>query len=97
MTEQIFFLSRGTIGSSRIPLSATHESAKLPLAIKENDVEYQFHRVVMFSRLLGSYPHSYELILSEAMIDICPLLRGEIWAALLQVKVIDSSFDQIHF
>jgi TBC domain-containing protein kinase-like protein len=64
-----------------------HESAKLPLAIKENDVEYQFHRTILFSRLLEGYPHSRERIISEATIDICPLLRGEIWAAILGVKV----------
>ena len=64
-----------------------HESAKLPLAIKEKDVEYQFHRTIIFSRLLESYPFSAKLILSEATTDICPLLRGEIWAALLGVKV----------
>lgn len=67
--------------------SSMHESAKLPLAIKEKDVEYQFHRVIMFSRLLESYPHSLKLIVSEAMVDVCPLLRGEIWAAVLGVKV----------
>ena len=64
-----------------------HDSAKLPLAIKEKDVEYQFHRLVLFSRLLESYPYSQPRIVAEALLDICPLLRGEIWAALLGVKV----------
>ena len=63
------------------------DTAKLPLAIKENDVEYQFHRVVMYSRLLESYPHSQALIQKEASTDISPLRRGEIWAALLDVNV----------
>ncbi len=63
------------------------ESSQLPLAIKEKGVEYQFHRAIIFSRLLESYPFSTELILSEAVIDICPLLRGEIWAAILRIKV----------
>lgn len=71
----------------RFPL---HDSAKLPLAIKEKDVEYQFHRLVLFSRLLESYPYSRPRIISEALLDVCPLLRGEIWAALLGVKVATS-------
>ena len=69
--------------------SAQHESARLPLVIKEKDVEYQFHRLVLFSRLLESYPYSRERIISEAIIDICPLVRGDVWAALLGVKVHD--------
>ena len=50
-------------------------------------MEYQFHRAIIFSRLLESYPYSAKLILSEAVVDICPLLRGEIWAAILGVRV----------
>lgn len=105
----------GPLPSSKRP----HDSAKLPLAIKEKDVEYQvehyskstinsillytlsayysvlelvfllfqFHRVVIFSRLLESYPYSRDRIISEALTDVCPLVRGEVWAALLGVKV----------
>ena len=48
---------------------------------------FQFHRVVTFSRLLESYPYSRDHIISEALTDVCPLVRGEVWAALLGVKV----------
>ena len=51
------------------------------------DGSLQFHRVVIFSRLLESYPFSRDRIISEAHTDICPLVRGEVWAALLGVKV----------
>ena len=51
------------------------------------DGSLQFHRVVAFSRLLESYPFSRDRIISEAHTDICPLVRGEVWAALLGVKV----------
>jgi len=64
-----------------------HDTAKLPLAIKEKDVEYQFHRIIMFSRLLESYPHSGGPIQKEAAVDVCPLRRGEIWGAMLGVTV----------
>lgn len=29
------------------------ESSTLPLIIREKDIEYQFHRIVLFDRLLG--------------------------------------------
>ena len=64
-----------------------HESTKLPLAIREKDIEYQFHRVVVFSRLLEGYPFSRGRILEEALVDVCPLYRGDIWAAMLGIKV----------
>ncbi|ALC49732.1 CG4041 [Drosophila busckii] len=58
---------------------------QLPLLIRERDIEYQFQRVRLFTRLLQGYPHSAELMQREAAIDIPPLLRGPIWAALLGV------------
>lgn len=64
-----------------------HESTKLPLAIREKDIEYQFHRVVVFSRLMEGYPFSRGRVLEEALVDVCPLYRGEIWAAMLGIKV----------
>ena len=67
--------------------SPVHESTKLPLAIRERDVDYQFHRVVKFSRLLEGYPFTQGRVVQEALVDVCPLYRGDIWAALLGVKV----------
>lgn len=57
----------------------------LPLVIRERDTEYQFHRVVLFRRLLQGYPHTRALIEAEAHRDIPPLMRGHVWACLLGV------------
>jgi hypothetical protein len=46
--------------------------------------------LILFSRLLESYPYSQLRVVAEALLDVCPLLRGEIWAALLGVKVTNS-------
>uniref|UniRef100_A0A1B0AHB8 TBC domain-containing protein kinase-like protein n=1 Tax=Glossina pallidipes TaxID=7398 RepID=A0A1B0AHB8_GLOPL len=58
---------------------------QLPLVIREKDIEYQFYRVRLFSKLLTGYPYTAELIRNEAAIDIPPLLRGPIWSCLLDV------------
>lgn len=47
----------------------------------------QFHRVVLFERLLKAYPYKQQQILQEARVDIPPLFRAHIWAALLHVEV----------
>ncbi|XP_059617401.1 TBC domain-containing protein kinase-like protein [Phlebotomus argentipes] len=57
----------------------------LPLVIREKDTEYQFHRVVLFRRLLKGYPFTRDLIMAEAQKDIPPLLRGQVWACVLGV------------
>ena len=44
--------------------------------------------MVVFTRLLESYPHSRTRIMSEAVVDVCPLVRAEVWAAILGVKVL---------
>ncbi|XP_023017738.2 TBC domain-containing protein kinase-like protein [Leptinotarsa decemlineata] len=64
----------------------SYDATGLPLIIKERDPEYQFQRVILLRRLLHGYPFTRDLILKEAEKDIPPLLRGEIWAALLNVK-----------
>lgn len=61
------------------------DAASLPLVIREKDTEYQFRRVVLNDRLLKGYPFKKAAILKEAHKDIPPLLRGEIWAVLLEV------------
>ncbi|XP_030758125.1 TBC domain-containing protein kinase-like protein [Sitophilus oryzae] len=63
-----------------------YDATGLPLVIKEKDPEYQFHRIILFRRLLHGYPFTKDLIIEEAQKDIPPLLRGEIWAALLNVN-----------
>ncbi|XP_050296963.1 TBC domain-containing protein kinase-like protein isoform X2 [Anthonomus grandis grandis] len=63
-----------------------YDATGLPLVIKERDPEYQLHRVILLRRLLHGYPFTKEFIINEAEEDIPPLLRGEIWAALLNIR-----------
>lgn len=72
------------------------DTADLPLTIRETTVDYQFHRIVLFQRLLEGYPYTRDRIIREARIDIPPLLRGKIWAALLGVQGdIQGTYDAI--
>lgn len=61
------------------------EMETLPLVIRERDTEYQFHRVLLFTKLLKGYPYTRGRIILESETDIPPPLRGEIWACLLGV------------
>ncbi|KAK5650705.1 hypothetical protein RI129_001734 [Pyrocoelia pectoralis] len=65
---------------------SSYDAEQLPLVIREKDPEYQFHRVILLRRLLHGYPHTRDLIITESIKDIPPLLRGKIWAALLNVR-----------
>lgn len=73
------------IHSPRFAVNYGKEMEKLPLIIRERDTEYQFYRVVLFTRLLKGYPFTRELIVCEAQKDVPPFLRGHIWACLLGV------------
>lgn len=63
------------------------DAQKLPLNIRERDLLYQFHRVVLFDRLLKGYPHTKTMLVREARNDIPPLYRPSIWSAILDVQV----------
>jgi len=43
--------------------------------------------VILFERLLKAYPYKRQQILQEARVDIPPLFRAHVWAALLHVEV----------
>ncbi|KAF9114141.1 hypothetical protein BGX27_011569 [Mortierella sp. AM989] len=58
---------------------------KVPLSIREKDLGYQYQRLSMFTDLLLQYPASRAEILHHSKIDIPPLLRGKVWAAILGV------------
>ncbi|ORZ19556.1 rab-GTPase-TBC domain-domain-containing protein [Absidia repens] len=60
-------------------------SNKLPLFLREQDVNYQFRRQALFSALLQQYPASKKELIHHAKVDIPPLLRGKVWAAILGV------------
>ncbi|CAF1149659.1 unnamed protein product [Adineta ricciae] len=57
-----------------------------PLAVRENDFEYQFLRLTLFERLLASYPYQKQRLHTEARKDIPPLYRAFTWAALLEIS-----------
>lgn len=69
----------------RLPNNFGIEMQSLPLVIRERNIEYQFYRIVLFARLLKAFPFTRDLIVEQAKIDIPPLLRGRIWACLLNV------------
>ncbi|KAG0244495.1 rab-GTPase-TBC domain-containing protein [Mortierella sp. GBAus27b] len=58
---------------------------KVPLATREKDLGYQYQRLSMFTDLLLQYPASRSEIVHHSKIDIPPLLRGKVWAAILGV------------
>lgn len=61
------------------------ERPQWPLEIREKDLEYQAQRIVMFRQLLEFYPETRRQIMREAQKDVPPMLRAEIWAAILNV------------
>ncbi|XP_063231826.1 TBC domain-containing protein kinase-like protein [Bacillus rossius redtenbacheri] len=73
------------IKSNIIQTEELLDAASLPLVIRERDTEYQFHRVVLYDRLLKCYPYKKATIVKEAAKDIPPFVRGDTWAALLGI------------
>ncbi|KAJ2950790.1 hypothetical protein O0L34_g9055 [Tuta absoluta] len=61
------------------------DAVTLPRIIRERDTEYQLYRLLCFHRLLHGYPFTAPYIRAEAETDVPPLLRGDVWAALLGV------------
>ncbi|XP_053949913.1 TBC domain-containing protein kinase-like protein [Anastrepha ludens] len=82
------------IHSPKFPHNFGAGMEQLPLVIREKDIEYQFYRVRLFSRLLKGYPYTREMICKEAAADIPPHLRGPIWACLLGV-IPNGSYEKI--
>ncbi|XP_070553007.1 TBC domain-containing protein kinase-like protein [Ptychodera flava] len=58
----------------------------LEVVIREKDIEYQFHRIILYERLVKGYPYNRERIWKEARVDTPPLVRDLVWAALLGVE-----------
>ncbi|KAG8179024.1 hypothetical protein JTE90_011971 [Oedothorax gibbosus] len=76
--------------------TTVQETAKLPLVIKEKDVEYQLHRIVLFKRLIECYPYKRAQIIQEAKLDIPPLYRSWVWATLLEIEGnVEEAYDSI--
>ncbi|ORX62120.1 hypothetical protein DM01DRAFT_1072584 [Hesseltinella vesiculosa] len=101
--SRTFSLSRSDSHSSSISqhsTSPTHAATAtnhtLPLFLREQNVHYQYQRQALFSALLQQYPASRQEIIHHAKVDIPPLLRGKIWAAILGVRGdCQKQFDQI--
>lgn len=89
LTERLSLIPRRAfyplLHCPRLPYNFGVEMQSLPLVIRERNIEYQFYRIVLFTRLLKAYPFTSELIVEQAKIDIPPLLRGRIWSCLLNV------------
>ncbi len=70
-------------------ITANTETLKLtstqPLSIRETDIEYQFNRLVLFSRYLSAYPYKNKDLHKECQTDIPPFYRNLIWASLLDI------------
>lgn len=82
--------------TSSIPLPQTN-APKLPLFLREQDINYQYYRQTLFSELLRQYPASRREIIHHAKVDIPPLLRGKVWAAVLGVRGdLDHAYDQVN-
>ncbi|KAF9431168.1 hypothetical protein BGZ94_007619 [Podila epigama] len=84
----------GMVGiSPSLAQQPTKMRAKVPLSIREKDLGYQYQRLTMFTDLLLQYPASRAEILHHSKIDIPPLLRGKVWAAILGVV---GDYDQVY-
>jgi hypothetical protein len=64
----------------------SNQIPKLPLIQREKAPLYQFHRIRLFAELLQQYPASRNEIIYHAKVDIPPVLRDQIWAAILGVN-----------
>jgi serine/threonine protein kinase len=78
-------LAGASIDNITTAADTTSSSSKLPLFLREQDVNYQFRRQALFSALLQQYPASKKELIHHAKVDIPPLLRGKVWAAILGV------------
>jgi TBC domain-containing protein kinase-like protein len=72
--------------SNNISREFIETAQKQPLNIRETDIEYQFHRIITFSRLLNCYPFKKADLYKECRVDIPPIYRALSWAALLDLK-----------
>ncbi|KAF9586612.1 hypothetical protein BGW38_000986 [Lunasporangiospora selenospora] len=81
--------SKSGSGSGTTIPSLSQQSSKsrvrVPLATREKDLGYQYQRLSMFTDLLLQYPTSRAEITHHSKIDIPPVLRGKVWAAILGV------------
>ncbi|KAI7847651.1 hypothetical protein BDC45DRAFT_451527 [Circinella umbellata] len=85
--------------SINTPAPSTPTQASIPrrpLSLREQDVNYQYHRQRLFAELLRQYPASQKEIIHHAKVDIPPLLRNKIWAAILDVHGdLDTAYQKI--
>jgi len=74
--------------NDNIQAQLLQESSKIqPIVIKEADFSYQCERLVLFKRLLASFPNLKDQLHREASVDIPPYYRAQTWAVLLGVSL----------
>eukprot|EP01134_Creolimax_fragrantissima_P003402 CFRG3402T1 len=56
-----------------------------PISIRQQDIDYQFHRLRLYRQLLSAYPYTRHAIVREACIDIPVVVRAKVWAALMGI------------
>ncbi len=87
LQEYIFELPC-TISENKINLGKQNCLQLVFLCISVSiNISSQFHRVVLYDRLLKGYPYTKDRIWKESRVDTPPLFRAETWAALLGVEV----------
>ncbi|KAI8996697.1 hypothetical protein BC832DRAFT_595439 [Gaertneriomyces semiglobifer] len=79
--------------TSRHDFEMLPDSVKLHTISKEKDVLYQYYRIRLFIQLLRNYPETKEEIMLEAVTDIPPILRGLVWAAVLDGDELQTAQD----
>ena len=70
----------------RPPGDAPDQMTSLPLVIRERDVKYQCRRASLYRRLLYAYPFKRSRLWKEALTDVVPQYRAQVWAALLNIE-----------
>jgi serine/threonine protein kinase/rhodanese-related sulfurtransferase len=83
--ETLAYLAERNSNFARLSVGSLSDRSQWPQEVREKDLEYQASRIVMFRRLLEYYPETRSQIVREARTDIPPILRAEIWAAILNV------------
>lgn len=73
------------VGVAYAPGESERAALAVPLAIREGDLDYQRSRVEHFVGLLAQYPASTDRLRASALVDVPPMLRPRLWAALLGV------------
>jgi TBC domain-containing protein kinase-like protein len=96
---EIFTVFSLTLEENKAIQTIHNRLTKLPLRVREQDIDYQYHRVLLFRRLFKLFPESIGEIKNQSKLDVPPFFRGKIWATLLDIKEplqIDVNIDDVN-